>query len=125
MLYVVIRDGLPPGSTILSFGFILLFVIGALLLLLFVSKRPITTVTVSEGIVKVEERYPFRVLRGTYRACDLREYVMIFETTDSDGDAYFYCQIILPYPFIRPVTLAQGSREHCIKVRDRFANSVL
>jgi hypothetical protein len=76
-------------------------------------------VLLRDGRISVLQRYPHRVIRREFSPAQIGGAVVV-ETTDSDGDPYFICQLAIGYPFIEAVRVAEGGREHCERIRAEF-----
>ncbi len=121
MLYLLSRDGLPPGDSAFKVTmFVAVFLSGLGILVWQSCTRCATSVTqLDNKRLRVVAQYPFRRIYHELAVRDAQPAIVV-ETKDSDGDPYFYTQINVGYPFKEQVKIAEGSRGFCETARDQF-----
>ncbi len=121
MTYLLWRDGTPNGDSPWFVGAVVAtFWLFAIFFIRFAASRPCTWVRIdANGRIQIVQRYPHRAIRGEFSPTEIGDATLV-ETTDSDGDPYFICQLAVGYPFLEPVRIAEGGREHCEQIRTEF-----
>lgn len=123
MSWVFVRDGAPDGySPELVLLIMAIFWLGGLGLIAFVAGKPcyLVKVIAGEGI-QVTWRYPFKVVQH-YVTIDQITLPSVVESTDSEGDPYFYARLKLDGLV---VDLAEGNdRKACELVCEQFAKAL-
>ncbi len=121
MSYLLWRDGPPAGESTWFVSAVLATFWGfAIIAVRFVASRPCTRVRIgANGRISILQRYPHRAVHGEFSPTQIGSAVLV-ETTDSDGDPYFICQLAIGHPFNEPIRIAEGGREHCARIQAEF-----
>ncbi|WP_133500436.1 hypothetical protein [Cognatilysobacter terrigena] len=111
MTGVLLRDGVRSPWTIAAV--MALFWVAGVAFAVFASRQACTRTTLfHDGGLHVRQRFPLRVAEQRFDARD-RPQASVVEGSDSDGDAYFSCELPLGPPFRMPYRVVEGRRERC------------
>jgi hypothetical protein len=123
---LLIRDGRPAGeSAAMVTAYMTLFWGAGIALLVYTAKLPCVLVTLpNPRTIQIKLRYPFRRVVHEAELKSLTPAVII-QTSDSDGDPYFYVQLAIGYPLSDPVRIAEGTHAHCQRACEQFNRLLL
>lgn len=120
MTLVVYRDGPPPSTSLeITLAVFVFFWLGGIGLALFAASKHCFYLKLDdENRVFATWRYPFHVVRRSYKKDDLRA-AEVVASQDSEGDAYYFARV--PSSDGMVLDLAEGhSRARCEHVCGLF-----
>ncbi|AXK72923.1 hypothetical protein DWG18_11980 [Lysobacter sp. TY2-98] len=109
-----VRDSATlPQSPWLVGGALALFWVAGVGLAAYASMQACTRVQLfDDGGLLVRQNFPLRAIEHRFAPRE-RPHAHLVESVDSDGDAYFRCDLAPRAPFASPVCVVEGPRNRC------------